>query len=170
MSQKISGKNLHYDQTLPPFLARLRGQAGSNNDGPDPLLVRNRRHARPRTGSEEAEDGPLILDEAGNAVSGLRVGVDGAVTETEKKENAGAGGGDKEAREEKQVKGDEQEQQKEKTAGIGGGKKRKVGKVIGGDEAEEEEKEKKRKIRNEKLREKRAKNKKVKLSFGDDEG
>lgn len=167
MSQKISAKNLHYDQKLPPFLARLRGEAANNDAGPDPLLVRNRRHAKPRSASEEAEDGPLIVDEEGNAVSGLRVGVDGAVTETVKKD-AGGQEGDQDGGKEAEGKEEEQTRHKEKTAGIGATKKRKVVKVIGGDGADEEEQ--KSKTEKPKPREKKTKNKKVKLSFGDEEG
>jgi hypothetical protein len=170
MSQKISAKNLHYDQKLPPFLARLRGEAAGNNDGPDPLLVRNRRHAKPRSAPEEAEDGPLILDEEGNAVSGVRVGVDGTVTETEKKD-ADDKEEDKNAGKAAEEKEEEQLKHKEKTAGIGATKKRKAVKVIGGDEVDEAGEEGQRsRTEKQKPREKKAKSKKIKLSFGDDEG
>lgn len=166
MSQKISGKNLHYDQTLPPFLARLRGQAAGNNDGPDPLLVRNRRHGKPRSASQEAEDGPVILDEEGNAVSGLSIGVDGTVTETEKKRSGDEADRKGTAAEDaEESRAAEAEKAKEKTASIGGGKKRKAAKVIGADEVDEQE-PKERPI----LKKKQAKSKKIKLSFGDDEG
>lgn len=177
MSQKISGKNLSYDTTLPPFLARLRGQAASNSDGPDPLLVRNRRHGKPRSGSQEAEDAPLVVDDEGNVVQGLKVGVDGVVTETEKEADLkdgdeGEAGLDKDAEKEEQ-------KEKERVAGIGAGKKRKVGKIIGADVEDGENTEKKRSgDKSAKtatdgaaaVASKKKKAKKIKLSFGDDEG
>ncbi|RKU44117.1 hypothetical protein DL546_003032 [Coniochaeta pulveracea] len=125
------------------------------------------RHAKPRSASEEAEDGPLILDEEGNAVSGLRIGVDGAVTEAAR-ENTAQKEGDEDIGKEAELKGEEQLKHKEKTAGIGATKKRKAVKVVGGEEAEEDHQ--KGKSEKPKPREKKAKSKKVKLSFGDEEG
>ncbi|KAI0481267.1 hypothetical protein GGR56DRAFT_672288 [Xylariaceae sp. FL0804] len=78
--RKITSKNLSYDSTLPPFLARLHGQqhaqhgrgyggyGGDSGGGPDPLLAARRRHRGARTASEEAEDAPLVVDAAGNEV------------------------------------------------------------------------------------------------------
>ncbi|KAB5518036.1 hypothetical protein GE09DRAFT_1230712 [Coniochaeta sp. 2T2.1] len=184
MSQKISGKNLHYDTTLPPFLARLRGQAASS-DGPDPLLVRNRRHAAPRSESQEAEDAPLVVDEGGNVVEGLRVGADGEVTETDtpkdkhKKEEGGKedGEGGREGGEKEKA---ELKEKEEKTAAIGAGKKRKVGKVVGAADDEGERTGRSSKRGEKKGAEgdgktaqpvaKKKKAKKIKLSFGDDDG
>ncbi len=176
MSQKISGKNLHYDTSLPPFLARLRGEAAANNDGPDPLLVRNRRHAKPRSGSAEAEDAPPVVDDDGNVVQGLKVGADGAVTETETDKSPGKGDGeqgDDEKAEADKEKGDLKE--KVKIAGIGGGKKRKAGKVVGADEGEEKVGDKPDSKNGGDSDVKVAppakkKAKKIKLSFGDDDG
>ncbi|KAB5515031.1 hypothetical protein GE09DRAFT_1067062 [Coniochaeta sp. 2T2.1] len=184
MSQKISGKNLHYDTTLPPFLARLRGQA-ADSDGPDPLLVRNRRHAAPRSGSREAEDAPLVVDEGGNVVEGLRVGADGVVTETdvdkhkedgigEGEEGGGEDGGEGVKEREKAVL----KEKEEKMVAIGAGKKRKVGKVVGAADGEEErtgsskKREKKDGEGEGKAAQsgKKKKAKKIKLSFGDDDG
>ncbi|KUI62324.1 hypothetical protein VP1G_09459 [Cytospora mali] len=72
MSQKITGKNLQYDQTLPPFLARLKGQHIADSESPDPILASRRRAAKPRSASEEAEDAPLIVDDDGNVVQGMK--------------------------------------------------------------------------------------------------
>ncbi|KXJ97639.1 hypothetical protein Micbo1qcDRAFT_156591, partial [Microdochium bolleyi] len=70
---KINARNLTYDGTLPPFLARLHGQhsAASDRDGgPDPMLAARRRPGgKKRSASEEAEDAPLVVDEQGNVVS-----------------------------------------------------------------------------------------------------
>ncbi|KAH8902960.1 hypothetical protein BR93DRAFT_972294 [Coniochaeta sp. PMI_546] len=180
MSQKISGKNLHYDTTLPPFLARLRGEAASNNDGPDPLLVRNRRHAKPRSGSAEAEDAPLVVDDDGNVVQGLSVGADGVVTERETDQSKTAGDADGEQADgEKLAAGKDKEamKEREKLAGIGAGKKRKVGKVVGSDDGEGEKTEGKAgtsKNGDSDVKAatpaKKKKAKKIKLSFGDDDG
>lgn len=179
MSQKISGKNLHYDTTLPPFLARLRGEAAAvrGGDGPDPLLARNRRHAAPRSGSAEAEDAPLVVDEEGNVVAGLKVGADGAVTEKEEEETAaeriaGEEGSEKDGadKEKDDVK------EKEKIAGIGGGKKRKAGKVVGAEDGDEKvgDKAGSKEGRDGDVKAappaKKKKAKKIKLSFGDDDG
>ncbi|KAH8898979.1 hypothetical protein GQ53DRAFT_742103 [Thozetella sp. PMI_491] len=183
MSQKITGKNLHYDSTLPPFLARMHGQVPSNSGGPDPLLARNRAYGKARSGSAEAEDAPVVLDEDGNVVSGLQVAADGTVKDVagRKDENSGdaapevAGGqGGQPETEVKEV---------DKLGAIGGARKRKVGKVVGGDDEEDggdaapsrkaarpedgtkEDKEKgKAGVKGKK------KAKKIKLSFGDDEG
>ena len=185
MSKKISAKDLHYDTTLPPFLARLRGQAASGGagDGPDPLLVRNRRHAKPRSGSAEAEDAPLVVDGDGNVVQGLSVGADGAVTEGDTSRGVGeqtvgaeeagkAGDAVDEA-------GGEEVKEREKIAAIGGEKKRKVGKVVGADEGEARdtrgEAGKGRDADGEgkpaaAAKKKKKAAKKIKLSFGDDDG
>ncbi|KAI1093255.1 hypothetical protein F5B19DRAFT_156951 [Rostrohypoxylon terebratum] len=133
---KITSKNLSYSNDLPPFLAKLRGQQDrqQNSDSPDPILAARRRAARPRSASEEAEDAPLVVDEAGNTIAfpgadgdaSVEAGVgDGDLND---KEGKGSGNGDDE---------DRKEREREKVAGIGASKKRKVGRVVGGDEDEE---------------------------------
>ncbi|KAI0892804.1 hypothetical protein F4806DRAFT_499629 [Annulohypoxylon nitens] len=130
---KITSKNLSYSNDLPPFLARLRGQQDQqrNSDSPDPILAARRRAARPRSASEEAEDAPLVVDEAGNTIA--FPGADGDVS-------VETGDGDKEGKEGRNADdegGKEREKEREKVAGIGASKKRKVGRVVGGDEDEE---------------------------------
>ncbi|KAK7733016.1 hypothetical protein SLS53_008345 [Cytospora paraplurivora] len=192
MSQKITGKNLHYDQTLPPFLARLKGQHAGDADSPDPILASRRRAAKPRSASEEAEDEPLIVDDDGNVVQGMKVGVDGTVKEEEgegkEKTTAATTAGEdgaEEAGEEKAQAAD-----KEKVAGIGGSKKRKAGKVVGADSEDAEgddsvaqykaatqdkgdlarpKKDAEDKSKAPPVKGKK-KAKKIKLSFGDDDG
>ncbi|KAK7967313.1 uncharacterized protein PG986_001590 [Apiospora aurea] len=144
MSDKITAKNLSYDQTLPPFLARLRGHQAPDG-GPDPILAARRRTARVRTASEEAEDAPLVLDEAGNVVdmkAGELPDVDG--------DDGNATEGNKPAPEAKKATTTESadgEQEGENTAKetaaatIGASKKRKVGRVIGADDDEKDERE-----------------------------
>lgn len=195
---KINPKNLLYDRsaTLPPFLARLHAQhAPGNFDGPDPILAARRRPTgKKRSGSEEAEDAPLILDERGEVLEGVVVGGDGSLKEKVVKgttsdgkddgEQEGAGAGDEKAEGDK-VK--EEEKQQENNVGIGASKKRKVGKVIGGDDGESDQEQDEKAPRGKSVKEKgngkteeaedkpkpkaaKKKAKKIKLSFGDEEG
>ncbi|KAH6839554.1 hypothetical protein B0I37DRAFT_236425 [Chaetomium sp. MPI-CAGE-AT-0009] len=140
MSQKISAKNLQYNSTLPPFLARLRGEnpSGADRDGPDPILAGRRRAVKPRSGSAEAEDAPLVVDDHGNAVD-VTVGADGSVKE---KESASTEHPKPDASPaEDTPAADVSAKTGEKLADIGGQrKKRKIGKVIGA-EADEEDTE-----------------------------
>ncbi|KAK6217951.1 Ribosome assembly protein rrb1 [Pestalotiopsis sp. IQ-011] len=127
MPDKITSKNLSYDQSLPPFLARLRGQQAIDAESADPNLAARRRAAKVRSASEEAEDAPVVVDEDGNVVQ-LKAGQ----LSDEDSEQQGKDGDDTAAE-----KKDEPAAEKEKTAGIGAAKKRKVGKVIGADEDDE---------------------------------
>ncbi|KAK8035114.1 hypothetical protein PG993_010109 [Apiospora rasikravindrae] len=192
MSDKITAKNLSYDQTLPPFLARLRGHQAPDG-GPDPILAARRRTARVRTASEEAEDAPLVLDEAGNVVD-MKAGElpdddDGNDAEDKPKAEAkdSTGNADEEG---------ENTAKETAAATIGASKKRKVGRVIGADEDEKDEREVSKAVKaakaiagggnsDKKTKEKttaatpttnpkpsgggKKKAKKIKLSFGDDE-
>jgi hypothetical protein len=153
-SQKITSKNLSYDNSLPPFLAKLRAQA-SGATGPDPLLAAQRRSVKKRSDSEEAEDAPLIVDENGNTVT-LDLDQDGEV----KKQDA--------ANEEKE---DEAKVEKKEEKSTIGAKKRKVGKVIG--EAADEKPEQDSntdKTAAEPAKDKKVKKKakKIKLSFDEE--
>lgn len=191
MSQKITSKNLSYDTTLPPFLARLHGQHQQHlsSDSPDPILAARRRPgARVRSASEEAEDAPLVVDERGNVV---QLDVDeesGDVVKGEEgsntKEEAG-GGDDGEKGKESTARAAGSKDAAVKVAGIGAGKKRKVGRVIGvGEDGDDESREADSKRVATKTTEsdakpttsakqppkKKAKKKKIQLSFGDDGG
>ncbi|KAF5596150.1 hypothetical protein FPCIR_4072 [Fusarium pseudocircinatum] len=165
MAPKINSKNLSYDTeaAAPPFLAALRAQAAGAT-GPNPLLAAQRRSAKKRSSSEEAEDVPLVVDEDGNVVS-LEVDKDGVV-----KDN---GDYDAELATEKETA-----KESESKAAIGG-RKRKVGKVIGeaADEAKDEDKGDVKKREKDDAEKESAKNrkpkkkaKKIKLSFDEDEG
>ncbi|ORY63325.1 uncharacterized protein BCR38DRAFT_436528 [Pseudomassariella vexata] len=133
-SDKITGKNLTYDQTLPPFLAALRGQhTGTGSNSPDPILAARRRHAKVRSASEEAEDAPVVVDEEGNVV-------DVKVTDDDDGEATANGNGNKNSSAEEEKRREmETAKEPEKVAVIGAGKKRKVGKVVGADEEEGED-------------------------------
>jgi hypothetical protein len=127
---KITPKNLHYDSTLPPFLARLQ----ANND------TRDGRHefhaARPkkaRNPEDEAEDEPVYFnEETGETLTkkeweakeetAKEVGIKGEESEVK---DTMADGNETVA---------EVKEGKEKLAAIGGGKKRKAGKIVAGDE------------------------------------
>lgn len=193
MSQaKINGKNLHYDQSLPPFLARLRGQATIDSQSPDPILAARRRPAKQRSGSEEAEDAPLVVDESGNVVSSVSVERDGTVKEIGTKSNEHEGAMPSEADDgDDERRADPVDPVAEKVASIGGAKKRKAGRIVGGGGVEEADQgpdqdqgpdcqpKASKKIAEIGKHEKREANrpvvkgkkkvKKIKLSFGDDD-
>jgi hypothetical protein len=165
MSQKVTSKNLSYDAAPPPFLARMQAQA-SGNPGPDPILAAQRRAAKKRSGSEEAEDAPLVLDEDGNAVN-VEFDKDGTVRENAKHDKPDGDEVEAQASETTRPKHDDAK------AAIGG-RKRKVGKVIG-DAADEPLKASKDKAKDAaeeppKDRKPKKKAKKVKLSFDEDDG
>ena len=126
MSQKITSKNLAYEDKVPPFLAALRAQA-SGSSGPDPLLASRRRATKKRSKSEEAEDAPLVVDEHGNQVS-LDLGADGEPTGSDaaRAPEAAAAGAETTAAEDTAAA----RQETDRVAGIGGSRKRKAAKVI----------------------------------------
>ncbi|KAF4977951.1 hypothetical protein FZEAL_5599 [Fusarium zealandicum] len=169
MPPKITSKNLSYDNSAPPFLAALRAQAAGAT-GPDPLLAAQRRSAKKRSSSEEAEDAPLVVDEEGNVVN-LEVDDDGIVKDSADHSSDAAVAVVKEATTEAESK-----------TAIGG-RKRKVGKVIGeaadepaGEKAGSGGRGEKKKPEEEadkevvKSRKPKKKVKKIKLSFDEDEG
>jgi hypothetical protein len=173
MSQKITSKNLSYSSDLPPFLRALHAQAGSSDE---PSTTGQRRSAKKRSGSEEAEDAPLVVDEDGNVVD-VEVDKEGVV----KSSGDGDATGDAAA-----AATGEDSAGKNEAAGSGkpviGAGKRKVGRVIG--EAAEEDAGKTNEgsmrsggakgddVATDGLKEKKAKKKakKIKLSFDDEEG
>ncbi|KAK4215399.1 hypothetical protein QBC37DRAFT_125254 [Rhypophila decipiens] len=183
MSQKVTAKNLQYNSSLPPFLARLRGQEAESraHGGPDPILASQRRIGKPRSASAEAEDEPLVVDERGEVVNLAAMNEDNDHTQEKAGEEgegdkADKGTGEGPATEEKK---DDLTKSK---------KKRKLGKVIGGrdeDDEDENERSDKAKLQTETTKKevvetgtgkkeggagnKKKKAKKIKLSFGDDE-
>ncbi|KAL6895397.1 hypothetical protein HDV57DRAFT_512001 [Trichoderma longibrachiatum] len=179
MSQKINAKNLSYNSSLPPFLAALRAQA-SGATGPDPILAAQRRGAKKRSGSEEAEDAPLVVDEHGNALEDLKVNKDGTVEEAVA---AAANAEDDAEAEIKDAKSDAAKKSEAEPARASiGGRKRKVGKVVG-EEAQdgaaetaaagkkpETSKKETDDAEETSNRKPKKKAKKIKLSFDEDEG
>jgi hypothetical protein len=133
MPDKITSKNLHYEDRLPPFLARLRGQQpDSSSQSPDPILAARRRPARIRSASEEAEDAPVVVDEEGNVVH----------VDPKSLDEGEAGDENKEGRAEEDAKSSgakRKEPESEKVASIGASKKRKTGRVVGGEDGEDED-------------------------------
>ena len=175
---RFNPKDLSYDQSLPPFLAALRGQLTGDGRGADPILAGRRRAVKKRSASEEAEDAPLVVDERGHVVGGVTVGKDGAVAENK--------AADKTIDEAKDEKKDEtkDEPKDDVNVAFGAGKKRRVGKVVGGDEYEAAERDLKRKRvskkdgvkdesdtkdKKDKKDKKKEKKKKIQLSFEDEE-
>lgn len=165
---KITSKNLHYDDSLPPFLARLKANNAAS-DGRHEYTVARPKKAR--TAEDEAEDEPVYFDE--------RSGETLTKSEWEAREAGFEEGkeGEKADGEESAVKAELGKEGKEKVAAIGGGKKRKAGKVVGGDEEDEATPlkkavmETKASIPGKKTEKGKGvkKGKKIKLSFGDDE-
>ncbi|EFY92320.1 hypothetical protein J3459_008050 [Metarhizium acridum] len=167
MPEKITSKNLSYNASLPPFLARLHAQS-AGAAGPDPLLAAQKRSAKKRSDSEEAEDAPLVVDEHGNAVD-LQLEKDGTVKGTETKSGQDETGGAE--LDEKAVKRDAAA-----TASIGA-RKRKVGKVIGerashgsGNDGKDQQEDKLGGAQAPVDKKVKKKAKKIKLSFDEDEG
>ncbi|ATY61262.1 hypothetical protein A9K55_006749 [Cordyceps militaris] len=135
MPEKFNSKHLSYASQPPPFLAALQAQAAGHG-GPDPIAAGRRRPGKKRSDSEEAEDVPLVVDERGNVVA-LAVDKDGGVVAAEQqhddvpeKEN-GKGKKDSEDR-------DRKEAEVNGNMSIGG-RKRKAGRVVGGEEDEEQD-------------------------------
>lgn len=163
MSQKITAKNLSYDDdNTPPFLARLRAQAaGQAASGPDPLS--QRRAAKKRSASEEAEDGPLVVDEDNNVLS-VEIDKDGEVKRSEKET-------EEKTETEERTEGEAKPEEVPKI-GIGARRKR-AGKVVGADEGGKkapEEVSSKATTSREPTKDNKVKKKaKIKLSF-DEEG
>lgn len=147
-----------------------------------------------RSGSAEAEDAPLVVDDRGNAVDDVTVGADGSVKERERereREKEAAEPTEPDAGPAEDTPAADESARVEKLADIGGQrKKRKIGKIIGAD-ADEEDADGEKGKNNMGSRPKsgnapptdtkdgsgaaakakaKKKAKKVKLSFGDDEG
>jgi hypothetical protein len=165
---KITPKNLHYDTTLPPFLARLQASQSARDDRHEFDVARPRKK---RDADAEREDEPVYVDgDTGEVVSLEEKMREGEKNEAEK-------GDEKEGEQ-----GEEGRRIKENMAIIGGSrKKRKMGRVVGGDEEGEgggegikkedsREKEVEESKKGEKDKGKGLKKvKKIKLSFGDEE-
>ncbi|KAJ3477735.1 hypothetical protein NLG97_g8760 [Lecanicillium saksenae] len=119
--------------TLP---GALQAQAAGHG-GPDPITAGRRRPGKKRSGSEDAEDVPLVVDEHGNTVA-LEVDKDGVVAagqHDDPRETAGDDGG------EGKEKNKEVEEKKKKDGNAAmsiGGRKRKIGKIVGGGDEEED--------------------------------
>jgi len=171
---KITPKNLSYDSTLPPFLARLQAAPQERNE------FQAARPKKPRTAEDEAEDEPVYFDEGSGETLTRK--------EWEEKENAEeaekADVEDDGLKSAEKKEGGETKESKEKIAAIGVSKKRKVGKVVGGDEEEDgdtsvasKQPKKASKPEGESKKADAAKNKgktakkgkKIKLSFGDED-
>lgn len=191
---RITSRNLSYNPSLPPFLQRLHNSNTSSSlDGRHEFTVA--RPKRARNPDADEEDAPAYVDEStGEAISREEYA---ALVSSEGK-LGGAGEGDIskggiESGERAAEAGTEttsfkqNEKEKEKSAAIGGRpRKRKVVKVIGSMESDDEDamekadgkpkadlkpgETKKGASGSVSKQGKRGKEKKIKLSFGDDEG
>jgi hypothetical protein len=155
---KITPKNLHYDTTLPPFLARMQANHAGRDDRHEFDVARPR---KARDAAADAEDEPVYVDEAtGDSLT------KGEWEERQREEEQAP---EEEAREEPV----EERVRKENMAVIGGVKKRKMGRVVGAEESAGEERddaaEKRPKVKKQEKGKAAKKGKKIKLSFGDDE-
>jgi Domain of unknown function (DUF4604) len=163
---KITPKNLHYDDSLPPFLARLRANNASSDGRHEYHTARPK---KPRNAEEDAEDEPVYFDAGtGETLTKNEWEAKESTLEAEKTEGSGnkegAGPGE----------GTEGKESKQKLTAIGSSKKRKAGKVVGGNDEEEPADLGKKPVHKPEVKklekEKSAKKgKKIKLSFGDDE-
>jgi hypothetical protein len=165
---KITPKNLHYDNSLPPFLARLQANNASH-DGRHEYHVARPKKAR--NAEEEAEDEPVYFNEGtGETLTKDEWEAQEAALEADA--GKGENNGDKEGAE--PWEGKETKESKEILAAIGSSKKRKAGKVVGGDDEEAAAESAKKPISKsdgKKVEKGKSakKGKKIKLSFGDDE-
>ncbi|KAI1435507.1 hypothetical protein GGR50DRAFT_313941 [Xylaria sp. CBS 124048] len=137
MSQKITAKNLTYDTSLPPFLARLHGHRAAQT-GPDPILASHRRPGQQRSASEEAEDAPLVVDENGNVVD-LEQPAEEIPDRGEKEKEEEEAGGEKGRESKDKDREGDGGKEREKVAAIGASRKRKVGRVIGDEGSSDDE-------------------------------
>jgi len=169
MPDKITSKNLSYDSRTPKFLAALQAQVSGSPSSPDPLLASRRRPGLKRSGSAEAEDAPLVVDDAGNVLE-ARLAADGSL-------EGGYGGTDGHG----DSPGDTVAQdQPQKISITKPGRKRRAARVVGADEEDitaldqprTKDKGPRGKGANEKDDDKTVrpnkKAKKIKLSFDDD--
>jgi hypothetical protein len=187
MASKIKPKDLHYDSTLPPFLQRLQSAQGPSDGRHERAIARPK---RARNAEDDAEDEPTYVDEGTNHnLSKEEYAALTAKVDTE--EGARRDEGSEAAPAPETEEGEARE--KEKVAAIGAARKRKLGKVVGAEEAEDDIRAAVskvaalggtvsgalRKTTSSKVGEKKGdvepikakkKAKKIKLSFNDDEG
>ncbi|KAH8668229.1 hypothetical protein BGZ60DRAFT_528557 [Tricladium varicosporioides] len=129
---KITSKNLHYDDSLPPFLARLKaGQASS--DGRHEFAVARPKKAR--NPEDDAEDEPVYFNEDTGETLTKKEWEDKEAGEDAQADAKVETGDSVDKEEEKDTR---ENKEKEKLAAIGASKKRKVGKVIGGDDEDQD--------------------------------
>lgn len=154
-------KDQHIDRSPesnePSFLRKLRAEnAGVLSDRQERPIARPK-----RTKNAEEDDGPTyVLEESNDTLS--KAEYEALVNSDETSKNQVAAGA--EATSDERSKAGEKDQQKQQTIEIGNPKKkRKLGKIVGTDEAQEATAERKSDKKPKK------KTKAVKLSFGDDE-
>merc|ERR1711939_1057284 len=142
---KMKSKDLSYDSSLPPFLQRLRDQnSGRDTDRHEREIARPKGKKDPQA---EEEDGPTVVDDSGETLSKEQVASMNEANEEKERSESNVGGSVKgkldNAGDVVALSGalpDEEPTRKGDTVTEGKAvKKRKVGKVVGGDEHEEDE-------------------------------
>jgi len=172
---KITPKNLSYDSSLPPFLQRMKGAYSGPSDGRHEREIARPKGARDPNADED--DAPTYVDEETNQplskeeYAALVKGdeADASTEDIQEQDNALSKETSKPA-------------EKEKVASIGAARKRKVGKIVGGTDEDEEDSVGSKQQSTAALERKtdgetkksdaskpKKKGKKIKLSFNDDE-
>lgn len=170
--KKIKARDLSYQAPLPPFLQALHAQVGGTDR---PTVSGPKRAAKKRSGSEEAEDAPVVVDEDGNVVN-VEVDKEGTLKESAQPED------------EDESNGAEVKKSEDASKATFGARKRKVGKVIGegagenrddndtgndkskGSSGDAESTSKKEDSDKSKDKKPKKKAKKIKLSFDEEDG
>ncbi|KAL1798278.1 hypothetical protein ACET3X_002315 [Alternaria dauci] len=161
----FKAKDLHFDNSQPAFLQRLRGQLTSGDTARhEHPIARNKRMKK----DDDEDDAPTyVMEETNQSLSkeeydALVSGKDGKEEEETAADEVG-----------KKKDGDSTSQSKDKIAEVGAnGKKRKAGKIIGEDQGESKEDEETgvKKPDAKPAKKPKKKTKAVKLTFGEDEG
>jgi len=168
---KITPKNLSYDSTLPPFLARLQANNSSRDDRHEFAIARPKKM---RTAEDEAEDEPVYFnEESGETLTKSEWEAKEAGKDEETTDQKDAANGSEDAVSRAKELNNGRGKKNKKVVGIGVGKKRKVGKIVGEEEDDEPAVEEKKASKQESKKLEKGKSakkgKKIKLSFGDDE-
>ena len=127
-------KGLEFDRTQPAFLRRLRGEIGGQTDDPDRHVDSVARPKRPKRLDADEDDGPTYVMEDTNAT----------LTKDEYEalvgaEASGAGSGSKVDEAAATASSDGKGKATQKLGSIGAARKRKVAKLVGGEDGENDE-------------------------------
>lgn len=159
MSSKIKGKDLSYDNSLPPFLQRLHAQKGGDADRHERAI------ARPKRAKDvDDDDGPTVVDESGETLSKdevekLTIGAADGATSKIKTERVGG----------EPRKDEMQSKTSEQKITTGAPKKRKAAKIVGDETSSPGLRGGANEAMQKEAKKSKKKSKAVKLAFDDDE-